>query len=95
MAAYSGLPDVLGWPFHEDQWRGQHGSTGTRAEDIRVLYQTDSWDKARSILEQYDIRYVVVGTLENQKYHPNQLKFQQHLAQVFQQGQVVIYEVPR
>ncbi|MGA2488848.1 MAG: DUF2298 domain-containing protein [Anaerolineales bacterium] len=95
MAVYSGLPDVLGWPFHEDQWRGSMEPQGTRADDIRRLYQTGSWDEAEAILEQYNVRYVVVGTLELQEYHPIQLKFQQHLAKVFQQGQVMIYEVPQ
>ena len=69
-------------------------ATGNACRGYPRLYQTNSWDEAKGILEQYDIRYVVVGTLELQEYHPNQLKFQQHLAQVFQQGQVVIYEVP-
>jgi uncharacterized membrane protein len=95
MAAYSGLPDVLGWPFHEDQWRGSMQPQGTRAEEIKRLYQTNNWDEAKGILDKYDIRYVVVGTLELQDYHPNQSKFQAHLVLVFHQGQVVVYEVPQ
>ena len=94
MAVYSGLPTVLGWSFHEYQWRGSMESQGTRADDIRRLYQTSSWDDARAILEKYNVRYVVVGTLERRDYRVGELKFQQHLVSVFQQGQVVIYEVP-
>jgi YYY domain-containing protein len=94
MAAYSGLPDVFGWPDHEHLWHGIMALQGTRQKDIPILYQTSNWEDARTILERYEIRYVVVGTLERQSYHINEQKFQQHLTPVFQQGQVVIYEVP-
>jgi uncharacterized membrane protein len=94
ISTYSGLPTVLGWPMHEAQWRGTYDPQGTRQDDIRRLYETSSWDDSQSILQQYGIRYVFVGTLERSTYHLNESKFQQHLTPVFQQGQVVIYEVP-
>ncbi len=94
ISTYSGLPTVLGWPMHEAQWRGTYAPQGTRLDDIRRLYETSSWQDAQSLLQQYDIRYVFVGTLERNTYHLNETKFQQHLTSVFQQGQVVVYEVP-
>jgi YYY domain-containing protein len=94
ISTYSGLPTVLGWPMHEGQWRGSFEPQGTRQDDIRRLYETSSWAEAQTILSQYGIHYVCVGTLERSTYHLNESKFQQHLTPVFQQGQVVIYEVP-
>jgi YYY domain-containing protein len=94
ISAYSGLPTVLGWPMHEDQWRGTYALQGTRLNDIQRLYETRSWDEAQAILEQYDIHYVYVGTLERQSYRVYEAKFQQNLHQVFQQGNVTIYAVP-
>jgi YYY domain-containing protein len=94
ISEYSGLPTVLGWPMHEAQWRGSYDPQGTRLDDIRQLYETSSWDDAQAILQQYGIRYVFVGTLERSTYHLNELKFQRNLTPVFQQGLVVIYEVP-
>lgn len=94
ISTYSGLPTVLGWPMHEAQWRGTYDPQGTRQDDVRRLYETPSWDDAQSILQQYGIRYVFVGTLERSTYHLSESKFKQHLSPVFQQGQVVIYEVP-
>jgi len=112
MAVYSGQPTVLGWWWHEYQWRGSvselvsqiqsitcraenaFDSQRTRFDDIRCLYETRSWEEAFEIIAQYNIRYVVIGTLERRDYHINELKFQQHLMPVFQQGQVVIYEMP-
>jgi YYY domain-containing protein len=94
MAVYSGQPTVLGWYWHEYQWRGTNEPQGTRQEDIHRLYETSSWEEAQAILAQYGIRYVCVGTLERNTYHLNESKFQRHLTPVFQQGQVTIYEVP-
>jgi YYY domain-containing protein len=94
ISTYSGLPTVLGWPMHEAQWRGTYDPQGTRQDDIRRLYETSKWDEAQTILAQYGIRYVFVGTLERSTYHINDAKFQAHLLPVFQQGQVTIYEVP-
>jgi YYY domain-containing protein len=112
MSVYSGDPTVLGWWYHEWQWRGNldelvspitdltckaqdsYDSRRMRSDDISCLYQTNSWDVASEVITQYNIRYVVIGTLERRDYHINEVLFQQHLKQVFQQGQVVIYEVP-
>jgi YYY domain-containing protein len=94
ISAYSGLPTVLGWPMHEGQWRGTYTPQGTRQDDVARLYQTRSWEDARAILDQYNIRYVYVGTLERSTYRVYEAKFQQNLRQVYQQGDVVIYEVP-
>jgi uncharacterized membrane protein len=93
ISTYSGLPTVLGWPMHEAQWRGTYDPQGTRLDDIRRLYETSSWQDTQSILQQYDIRYVFVGTLERNSYNLNETKFQQHLTSIFQQGQVVVYKV--
>jgi YYY domain-containing protein len=94
ISIFSGLPTVLGWPMHEAQWRGSYAPQGSRLNDVRQLYESSSWDTTTAILQQYHIRYVFIGTLEHQTYHINEQKFQLHLTPVFQQGQVVIYEVP-
>jgi uncharacterized membrane protein len=94
ISTYSGLPTVLGWPGHESQWRGTYDGLRERLNDIRSLYETSNWDEAKSILSLYNIRYVYVGTQEHSIYHVNEPKFQTHLKSIFQQGQVVIYEVP-
>jgi YYY domain-containing protein len=94
IATYSGLPNVLGWPGHEVQWRGTAEPQGTRQDDIATLYTTDNWELARSILEKYNIRYVVVGGLERQAYAVQEEKFRSYLAAVYQTATISIYEVP-
>ena len=57
-------------------------------------YESNNWDDTKVILQEYNIRYVFIGTLERQTYRISEQKFKMHLAPVFQQGQVVIYEIP-
>lgn len=94
VSTYSGQPTVLGWPGHESQWRGGYAEMGSRAEDIQKLYETASWNEADAILKQYGIHYVYLGPLERATYIVSEEKFARNLAEIYRQGQVVIYEVP-
>ncbi len=94
VATHSGLPDVLGWIGHELQWRGGVAEMGSRQSDIARLYETNSWQDALSVIQQYNIRYIFVGGFERSKYRVNELKFKENLVPVFQSNQTVIYEVP-
>jgi YYY domain-containing protein len=93
-ATYSGQPNVIGWPGHEGQWRGGYQEVGSREDDIRRLYETRTWDEAKSILDQYDITYVYVGNLERNTYNLFEEKFRANLPVVYEQGSVTIYVVP-
>ena len=94
ISEYTGLPAVLGWVGHEDQWRGSRAPQGTRQDDIAQLYSTPSWETARDILHKYNVKYVYLGDLERSTYAVQEEKFQKNLVQVFQQGTATIYEVP-
>jgi YYY domain-containing protein len=94
ISTYTGLQTVLGWPGHEDQWRGGYAPQGSRSDDIIKLYTTTRWEEAQSIIDQYNIRYIYVGTLEYSSMAVREDKFRIHLKPIFQQGSVVIYEVP-
>jgi YYY domain-containing protein len=94
ISTYSGLQTVLGWPGHEAQWRGSYEPQGSRREDVTRLYTTSSWEEAQDIVEKYDIRYIYIGSLERVSLPVNEEKFASRLEPVFQQGNVVIYEVP-
>lgn len=94
IATYTGLPTVLGWPWHEFQWRGNWDAHGSRESDIKTLYEVPDWETAQSIIDRYQIRYIVVGGLERTTYNVSEIKFQQHLAALFQAGSTVIYGVP-
>jgi uncharacterized membrane protein len=94
ISEYTGLAAVLGWPGHESQWRGTRDPQGTREDDVALLYSTPNWETALAILKKYDIRYLYVGGLERSTYSVQETKFQHNMSQVFQRGNVTIYQTP-
>jgi YYY domain-containing protein len=94
ISTHSGQPTVLGWAWHEYQWRGDWNAHGTREIDIMTLYESPKWDDAKAVIEMYNIRYIVVGNLERTTYKVSEIKFQQNLVVIFQAGNTVIYGVP-
>lgn len=103
MAIFSGQPAVLGWDFHELQWRGGNEEMGSRQADMARLYCSSSWEDASQILARYQIRYVVLGNLERVAYGSDnpacpagvsEGKFVRNLQLVFQQGSTSLYQIP-
>jgi YYY domain-containing protein len=94
ISTLSGLPTVIGWPGHESQWRGGYELQGTRAEDVKTLYETSSQEKTVEIAKKYNVRYIYIGSLERRTYHVNDAKFQRLLSPLFSQGSITIYPAP-
>ncbi len=94
IATHTGLKTVLGWDFHEIQWRGNAEPQGSRRADIERLYTTSDWGEAQKIVQQYGIEYVYVGPLERSTYGViREAKFNAFMRTIYQDGPVVIYEV--
>ena len=71
ISSSTGIPTVLGWPFHEEQWRGGRSSFAGRQGDVERIYSTGSdeeIDETRAILKRYEIDYIVVGPRERSTY---------------------------
>jgi uncharacterized membrane protein len=95
LSAWTGLPTVVGWSGHEGQWRGNNDIQGPRAAQIEEIYTTGDANRMLELLKELNVRYVIVGPNEQQRYPPTGLaKFGQYLPVAFQQGNVTIYQVP-
>ena len=93
ISASTGLPTMLGWKFHEYQWRGSTRPFLGREEQVAQIYRSGDPEQVRRLLETYDIRYVYVGGRERAEYGDDQFgKFSSFLQRVFQRNDVVIYE---
>jgi uncharacterized membrane protein len=93
ISALTGLPTLLGWGGHENQWRGNFDEPGRRHPDIAQLYNGLDPLATLTLLDKYDITYVYVGAVERQKYSSSGLaKFEALLDVAFRQGDVVIYQ---
>ena len=98
ISSYTGLPTVLGWPWHQIQQRGPYGfAVGNRASEIEEMYNSIDLQRIESLLRQYEVRYIVVGELERAYYtQAGVQKFDELAAEglirpVFNNDGVVIY----
>jgi YYY domain-containing protein len=97
---YTGLPGVIGWNWHQRQQRAINSSDWVyeRINDVNEFYQTDNMDRCEDLINQYDIRYIVVGQLERSLFTKDQLaKFEEQEGRlwnkVFSYQQTAIYQV--
>ena len=65
ISTFTGLPTVMGWPGHELQWahdpgRAARTSSGSTRAPIAA--------RREPLLDNYGVRYVVVGPLERTTY---------------------------
>ena len=97
---YTGLPGVVGWNWHQRQQRGfvEPMLIENRIAEISAFYNTVIPADAVAFLKKYNVRYIIVGQVEN-IYYPGAglLKFEQYdgafWTEVFRDGTTVIYEV--
>lgn len=68
VSAYTGLPTVAGWWVHEWLWRGSSDAVGLIAPEVQQVYETENIEVARTILKKYNVRYLILGPNEKQKY---------------------------
>lgn len=108
ISALTGLPTVLGWAGHENQWRGSYTEQNKRKPDIETIYTTQDGRQALELLHKWQVDYVIVGSPERRYVeklcnasgrHCSSTqalrKFQKSLEPVFEQGQMTIYLVPK
>lgn len=75
VASYTGLPTVIGWPWHQIQQRTAYSyAIRDRSEDVRQIYNTTDISTAKELLEKYEVEYIVVGELERAYYSEKGLK---------------------
>ncbi|MCL5090981.1 MAG: DUF2298 domain-containing protein, partial [Patescibacteria group bacterium] len=90
----TGLPTIEGWLVHEWLWRGSYDEPGKRNTEVQTIYETKDAQTAQEILKKYQIKYVIIGEMERQKY-PNfhSSKFSQIGKKVFESGKTAVFEL--
>ena len=96
-ASYTGLPTVVGWPWHQIQQRTDYTfAIQDRARDVREMYETSNEERAIELLSKYGVKYVAVGDLERITYSGEGLQKFENLGQkVFENQGTTIYELNR
>jgi YYY domain-containing protein len=68
VSSFTGIPVVVGQPFHEFMWRGNDdGWYSDRPADIRAIYEQPQ--KTVSLMRKYNATLLYVGDLERERYN--------------------------
>jgi YYY domain-containing protein len=68
---YTGLPDVVGWQWHEEQQRLMFSETvRARGQEEDDFYVTTDLRATLDFIQKYNVRYIIIGQLERAKYLP-------------------------
>ncbi|MFH0968029.1 MAG: DUF2298 domain-containing protein, partial [Methanobacteriota archaeon] len=89
VSAFTGIPTVIGWPFHESMWRNNTpaGWYGERTAAIRAIYEDPS--RCLSLMDGYGVDFLYVGPTEQEQYTISLPSA--GLKPVYQHGAVTIY----
>ena len=68
VSAFSGMPTVVGWQVHEWLWRGSWDFPAKRLVELETIYLNPTSQESRALLDQYQIKYIVISNREREKY---------------------------
>lgn len=93
MSTFTGLPTVLGWRVHEWLWRGSYDIPGKRSSEVESIYLSPWDEESQRLLNQYRVKYMIVGTKEREAYpQMNTIEIKKLGKVVFEQGDTFILE---
>jgi len=97
---YTGLPGVVGWNWHQRQQRAVVPSewVTNRVQEIGDFYRSTDRQQTTNFLKKYDVRYIIVGQLEQAYFAGEGLdKFMAWNGdlwkEIYRDSNTVIYEV--
>ena len=68
VSSHTGYPTLLGWPTHEEHWRGGLRAQLTRRADVDRIYTSPDLPEIDALLQEHGVRYVFVGPREQETY---------------------------
>lgn len=94
ISANTGLPTVIGWSVHEWLWRGSYSLVAPRIEDVKTLYTTKDINLIKILLKKYNISYVVISSLERERYaNLNEANFKKLAKIIYKNGSASLYKI--
>lgn len=95
----TGLQTPIGWPGHEQTWRGNSpeldAEIARRQDLVDLVYTSPSEEQVLAALHQLGATYVVVGPLERSHYRDGVIPpFETFLDTAFSEGDVTVFRAP-
>jgi uncharacterized membrane protein len=101
ISVFTGLPTLMGWAGHEDQWRltwlkdaANSFEYYRRGSDIDQIYTSQDPRVVLALMARYNAQYLYVGPLEIEKYpNANLYRYNAFMRVVYKAKGVTIYKV--
>lgn len=91
VSSFTGIPAIVGQPFHEFMWRGNDdGWYSDRPADIRAIYEDP--EKTIPLMRKYNATLLYVGDPERERYNVTVPTME--LMEIYSSGGTVIYRLP-
>ena len=68
IASFTGLPTLISWPGHQQQWNRPTDEINRRITDVEAIYKDPNVGKVKQLIEHYGFDFIVVGDREHQRY---------------------------
>ena len=70
ISSFTGIPAIIGMPFHEYMWRGDDtGWFSTRLADVKSIYEDP--EKTAELMKKYNATLLYIGDSERERYQVN------------------------
>jgi len=70
VSSFTGIPAIIGMPFHEYMWRGDDtGWFSTRLADVQSIYEDP--EKTVELMKKYNTTLLYIGDSERERYRVN------------------------
>ncbi|HOI13639.1 MAG TPA: DUF2298 domain-containing protein [Methanoculleus sp.] len=66
VSSFTGIPAIIGMPFHEYMWRGDEGRISERSADVRAIYEQPA--RTVDLARAYNATLLYVGAEERNRY---------------------------
>jgi YYY domain-containing protein len=68
VSAFTGLPTLIGWRWHEIMWGRGWDEIRPRVNDADTIYSTHDIPLAIDLLDKYNVSYIYIGAAERERY---------------------------
>ena len=68
VSAFTGLPTLIGWKWHEIMWGRGWDEICPRVKDADTIYNTHDVPLAIDLLDKYNVSYIYIGAAERKRY---------------------------
>lgn len=94
ISAFTGIPTIIGWPFHELQWRGSVQDIEDRKNVVDRIFLMNNNPEDVKLLKNYKNYILIIGPRERQKFSNIHVEdFDNFGTRIFQNRSYILFKI--